>query len=580
MFKYSSEKNVQMLISLMKQHEIKKIVVSPGMKNLPFIASVQFDPYFEVYSCVDERSAAYIACGLAVESNEPVVLSCTGATASRNYISALTEAFYRHIPILAVTSMSYLGEIGHLVPQVIDRSVPLKDIVIDAEEINPIHNEKEAWDVNIRINRALLALRHHEGGPVHINLVCENFTDFEDKLEQAKMIRRYCYEDSLPEINEKNVAIFIGAHRKFDDEFTQYIDKFCEKYNGVVLCDNTSNYYGKYRIQPSVLNTQAARKSGLFNVNLLIHIGDISGAYYFLKPKKVWRVNPDGALRDTYKALTATFEMTEKYFFKNYFSDVAQQNTSYYENWKAECKTVEFDRTVLPYSNAWIAGVIEENLPENSVIHLGILNSLRNWDFYSLNSKIYGYSNTGGFGIDGIISTAVGAALAKPDQITYVVLGDLAFFYDINVLGNRHVPNNLRIILVNNGRGIEFRNYKHPSARFGEEADPYMAAAGHFGSQSPELVKNFVSDLGFEYHAAASKEQFNEVAEIILNPVITDRPILVEAFTTTADESKALELISNILEKEPENKMKSLAKDILGESGVKTLKKIIKGDKN
>ena len=73
MFKYSSEKNVQMLISLMKQHEIKKIVVSPGMKNLPFIASVQFDPYFEVYSCVDERSAAYIACGLAVESNEPVV---------------------------------------------------------------------------------------------------------------------------------------------------------------------------------------------------------------------------------------------------------------------------------------------------------------------------------------------------------------------------------------------------------------------------------------------------------------------------------------------------------------------------
>lgn len=92
---YSSERSVQLLISLLKQHGIKKIVASPGTTNLSFVASLQQDEWFEVYSSVDERSAAYLACGMAEESGEPVVLSCTGATASRNYIPGLTEAYYR-----------------------------------------------------------------------------------------------------------------------------------------------------------------------------------------------------------------------------------------------------------------------------------------------------------------------------------------------------------------------------------------------------------------------------------------------------------------------------------------------------
>ena len=98
---YSSERSIQLLISLLKQHNIKKIVASPGTTNLSFVASLQQDSWFEMYSSVDERSAAYIACGMAAELGEPVVLTCTGATASRNYISGLTEAYYRKLPVLA-----------------------------------------------------------------------------------------------------------------------------------------------------------------------------------------------------------------------------------------------------------------------------------------------------------------------------------------------------------------------------------------------------------------------------------------------------------------------------------------------
>ena len=100
---YSSEKNVQILVSLLKQNGIRKIIASPGTTNHTFLGSVQNDSFFEIFSSVDERSAAYMACGMVQESEEVVVLSCTGATASRNYMPGLTEAFYNKLPILAIT---------------------------------------------------------------------------------------------------------------------------------------------------------------------------------------------------------------------------------------------------------------------------------------------------------------------------------------------------------------------------------------------------------------------------------------------------------------------------------------------
>ena len=87
---YTDEKNTQIVLGLLKAHGIKRVIASPGTTNIRLVASMQQDPFFKMYSAADERSAAYIACGMAAESGEPVVLSCTGATASRNYIPGLT----------------------------------------------------------------------------------------------------------------------------------------------------------------------------------------------------------------------------------------------------------------------------------------------------------------------------------------------------------------------------------------------------------------------------------------------------------------------------------------------------------
>lgn len=311
------------------------------------------------------------------------------------------------------------------------------------------------------------------------------------------------------------------------------------------------------------------------NVDTLIHIGEVSGSYISLNPKVVWRVNPDGELRDTFGELRYVFEMEENFFFEKYVQKSENsKNLSYYTAWKEECDRIRGEIPELPFSNAWVARKSLPLIPDGSILLVGILNSLRNWNFFEPTTKITGYSNTGGFGIDGLASTLIGVSLADPKRLCFGVIGDLAFFYDMNSIGNRHVGNNLRLMIVNNGRGAEFRNYGHPCNVFGEDADPYMAAAGHYGNQSPELVKHYAEDLGFTYMSASSKEEFDKVYSQFLNPRVTSKSIVFEVFTDYQDEYRALEIISNI-EKSAASEAKDAVKKILGEKGTKAIKKIL-----
>ena len=117
---YTDERNVQIVIALLKAHGIHRVIASPGTTNMTFVVSIENDPWFHIWSSVDERSAAYLACGMSAETGEPVVLTCTGATASRNYMPGLTEAYYRKLPVLAITSTRGHHKIGHLIDQQID----------------------------------------------------------------------------------------------------------------------------------------------------------------------------------------------------------------------------------------------------------------------------------------------------------------------------------------------------------------------------------------------------------------------------------------------------------------------------
>lgn len=575
---YTNEKHTQILIALLKAHGIKKVVVSPGATNICFVASIQNDPYFEIYSSVDERSAAYIACGLSAESGEPVVLSCTGATASRNYVPALTEAFYRKLPILAITSTQRIDRIGHNIPQVIDRRVLLNDIVKMSVQVTEINNEEDKWACEISINKAILELKHYGGGPVHINLVTTWDPIYDVKvLPSVNVINRITNKDKLPNISKGKIGIFVGNHKKWSERLTNLVDAFCEKYNAIVFCDHTSNYKGKYRAFAGVIATQEGYKSPCCCVNLLIHIGDISGAYISLFPTKVWRVNPDGEICDTFRKLQYTFEMEEEDFFERYINITTNEENknTFITEWKNEYEKIYAKIPELPFSNAWIAQKTISRIPENSILHFGILNSLRTWNYFEAPQSVLGYSNTGGFGIDGCVSSLIGASLAEPNKLFFGIVGDLAFFYDMNSIGNRHVGNNIRLMVINNGIGTEFKNHGHIGTKFGEDTNLYIAAAGHYGNKSHLLLKHYAEDLGFKYISASNKEEYLNNVEKYLNPKIIDKPILFEVFTDSKDESEAIKIMKNI-EISTKGMAKKVVKSVIGDKNINIIKNFIR----
>lgn len=566
MRKYSNDYNARLLVALMKEHGIKRIIASPGTTNLAIVGSMQHDSFFTIYSCVDERSAAYMACGMAAESGETVAIVCTGATASRNYLPALTEAFYRKLPILAICGSHGESMIGHLHSQVIDRTQPPKDTLVYKTFINPAISDDLKWYNNVEINKALIRLRQHGGGPVMINIVANAYKPFGfDKLPSPRVIQLISKEDDFPILPEGRIALFVGSHKQMSQELQNTIDSFCESHNAVVFCDNTSGYQGRYRFVSTLVHGQYGLFRKFDNPTLLIHLGEISGDTYTtkqLKPKKVWRVSPDGEIRDLFKKLEYTFEIEEIDFFQHYISN-AKGDDSYLKECQGTYDEIFKKMPEVGFSNIYVASQLVPRLPRNSVIHFGIFNSLRTWNFFLLDSSIHSSCNVGGFGIDGACSTLIGAALVNPEKIYYLCVGDLAFFYDLNVLGNRHVPSNIRIILIDNGRGVEFRKKDHPGSKFGNEADLYIAAGGHNGNQSVKVVKNFVSSLGFEYLSATSKKEFLEVSDRFVNPKNDNRPMLLEVFVNQKDDVVDLEKLRNILKDERPivERLKGIAKD-------------------
>jgi 2-succinyl-5-enolpyruvyl-6-hydroxy-3-cyclohexene-1-carboxylate synthase len=266
--------------------------------------------------------------------------------------------------------------------------------------------------------------------------------------------------------------------------------------------------------------------------------------------------------------------MKEQSFFEYYSSKMNENNETYYHLWKNQFEKIKDNIPVLPFSNVWIAQKIADYIPNDSVIHFGILNSLRSWNYFELPTSVTSASNVGGFGIDGNLSSLLGASLVDKDKLYFGIVGDLAFFYDLNVLGNRHAGNNLRIMLINNGKGTEFKLYMHKTANF-DNADEYVTAAGHYGNKSPELVKHYVTDLGFQYISASNISDFLNVYQDFLNPNLTDKSIVFEVFTNDLEENNAHILMTKI-ETTLKGETIQFAKKILGRKGINSIKKIIK----
>lgn len=590
---YTDEPHAQIVLALLKEHNIRKIVISPGATNIPIAGSIQIDPFFQVYSCVDERSAAYMACGLAEESGEPVVISCTGATASRNYMPGLTEAYYRKLPIIALTSFNGNKYIGNLMPQNLDRTVIPNDIARLSVQLPVIKDLSDRNYCNLLVNRAILETSRGGGGPVHINLTTTYAGTFTTKeLPPVRVIKRLCHSSNLPKINGRKIAFFIGSHKRFSKYDVEAIENFCSQQNAVVLCDHTSSYHGKYRIQSALITSNLTKISSKWNEikpEIVFHLGEVSGDYptsrVLEECQEVWRVSEDGEVRDRGGKLRYVYEGSISSLLEKL--EIDRVNNDLYDAWKSIDSELRTHIPELPYSNAWIASELSNSIPRGSFIHLAILNSLRCWNLFEVDNSVLTSSNVGGFGIDGCVSTLVGASLNNKEKLYFGIIGDLAFFYDINVIANRHLGGNVRILLINNGCGAEFNVSSHIGSQFGSDSNEYIAAGGHFasgdstsgqvlssGSRSQKsLAKSWSETLGIEYISSTSKSEFKDNINKFLD-INYGQSIIFECFTDSDLESEALSILANLNPSKKEKAVKT-AKKVLPSKVTRAAKSVV-----
>ena len=173
------------------------------------------------------------------------------------------------------------------------------------------------------------------------------------------------------------------------------------------------------------------------------------------------------------------------------------------------------------------------------------------------------------------MSSLIGASLVDRRKTYFGIIGDLAFFYDLNSLGNRHVGNNLRIMLINNNGGQQFRNTDSSGYQFGKDVNVYMAAGGHYGNQSRVLVKNYVENLGFEYFSAENKEEFLNNLPTFVQDGERNKPIIFEVFLSEELETQAMDMMIHI-EETTRQKGKKAVESIIGTNAVNAIIGVLK----
>lgn len=538
---YSIARNVQIVIALLKAHNINQLVLSPGGTNAAFIRGVQDDPFFECYSVVDERSALYFAIGIYLSTGKIVAVCCTSAQATRNYLPGLTEAYYKHVPILAITFSKHPQYTYQEYMQAPDQTSLPKDAVRASFALPYVSNEHDRMQCERMVNEAILELTHRVPSPIQLNvpmLDTELTQDTVADLPKVKVIKRYSKEDiSEIDLNNKKILIVVGENRGIDDTA---LVKFILSTNSAIYVNHLSNMYNDFAIHGNLLLSCISQREfdEKYCPDILITIGGQTGdypLYHKLAESSVnyehWRVSENGDIVDTYDHLTRVYECSIIDFFANY-KKTTTVSRNYLNCWKEAVAKYNTD-VDLPLSASYVAQQLCTQIPEGSYVDFSILNSLRIWNLYNFKNKVHCFCNVGAFGIDGCLSSFIGQSVVV-DDLCFMFIGDLSFFYDMNSLGIRHIKNNIRIVLINNNGGVEFK--LGSSVEKNIKTDKYIAAAGHF-----KTAEGWSHTNGFNYYAVNEKCDFNKIADLLVRDSKT--PILVELFISDYDDSMAYSLI-------------------------------------
>jgi 2-succinyl-5-enolpyruvyl-6-hydroxy-3-cyclohexene-1-carboxylate synthase len=516
---------------------VRTAILCPGSRSAALTMSMVRHPEIKTFSISDERSAGFIGMGMAQITEKTVALVCTSGTAAYNFAPAVAEAFFQEIPLLILTA----DRPPEWIHQYDGQTIYQKDIfgkhVKKSYELPADYSNKDAvWQIERVLNEAIDLSQTSPKGPVHINVpIREPFYPADNETitfdKQVKVIENVKSEKKLSkEFWQKFQEIWQESERKLvvvghrqSSELNETLQKLSEECAIPVVSDIISNLNNFENITADVfLSSKNEKLLESLKPDLLITCGKSvisKNLKLFIrntKPRYHFHIQENAELIDPFQTLTHKVEVSPEYFFNQLFEDLdflkfkngdEEDEELYFQDWhkvNAKAKNIlnQFLNN-LEFCEFKAIKTVLNKLPENSIFHLANSMAVRYANLIGLEKgkNIEVFANRGTSGIDGSLSSAVGVAL-KTDKIVTCLIGDMSFLYDRNAFWNMYLPDNLRVIVLNNHGGNIFKIIEGPNRQ--PEVDDYFVTNQQFSAYHTAI------EAKVNYRKISTEKELNE----------------------------------------------------------------------
>jgi len=502
---YSSKENVNILTSLMVAHGIRYAVCCPGSRNSAIVHNLNACPDIECYPVTDERSAGFYALGMSQCLQKPVAVCVTSGTALLNLAPAVAEAYYQHIPLVVISADRPQAWIDQLDGQTLPQPDAFGRFVRKAVSLPEPYDAESRWFCNRLVNEALI-VRH---APVHINVpISEPLFDYTvSELPKERKIE-LIESDASTMTQSHVVRMFLHAKRPMlisGQPMNPHMDE------AVCLIGDDERYVPDFVLYTggSIVSKRLKR--------------------FLYKAKETWVVNSMGEVNDTFQNLTHVIQGDGEVIADLIRFNLEQQPHPFVQLWEELLEKVRLQTIAYEPDYSQMAVVKRFERRQKSEIrsqyHYANSTAIRLANIYARHSV---YCNRGVNGIEGSLSTAAGFSVVSEDMV-YCIIGDLSFFYDQNALWNQNLHGNLRILLLNNGKGGIFNMLK--GLEQSPSRDQYVAAEHHTSAEGICMQNRVV------YLKATNMEEMQQGLDTLID-MEGDRPVLLEVFTNASEDER------------------------------------------
>jgi 2-succinyl-5-enolpyruvyl-6-hydroxy-3-cyclohexene-1-carboxylate synthase len=526
----------QSIIEICKAKGLTTIVISPGSRNAPLTIGFTNNPEFKCYSIADERCAAFFALGLAQQLHKPVAVVCTSGSALLNYYPAFAEAFYNQIPLVVISADRPQSKIDIGDGQTIRQ----ENVFANHSLYNANLTEEASEENDLKIQQAI-HISITKKGPVHINAPFEEpLYETVDTLSVKPNIlsfplnisKSYNLNPFVDQWNhaKKKLILIGGIDPNTIDPFI--INTLATDNSVVVMTEVTSNVHHPNFITniDTIITPFTDNDFMAFQPDILITLGGmivskrIKAFLRKYKPNAHWHID-DLRAYDTFGSLSQHFEVLPTPFFNEFLPKTKNVESNYLQlalnmkKLRAE-KSAEY-LAKIPFCDFKAFEIILPKLPITSQLQISNSSAIRYAQLFEIHATIEVFCNRGTSGIDGSTSTAIGAAIASGKE-TILITGDISFLYDSNALWNNYIPQNFKIIVLNNGGGGIFRIL--PGHQENETFNTF------FETEHCLTTEHLAKMYNFQYEIASTVESLEERLDVFLKAT---QPIIMEVFTAT-----------------------------------------------